>query len=152
MTLLPRFTLLGGLLVLLWGCEGAAPPDTFPGQPVTQRNQLFKQMLRSFEPLGLMMRGKQAFNADESIRLAGELKRLSSLPWAHFPPGSDYRPSKAKPAVWEQASEFKKAQDTFITAAASLDTATRSKAEDTIRPAYDSVHQACSSCHKKFRN
>jgi cytochrome c556 len=151
MTLISRFFGLAALLVLLSACEGAAPPDTFPGQPVTQRNQLFKQMLRSFEPLGLMVREKEPFKADEAIRLAGEVKRLSTLPWQHFPAGSDYRPSKSKPEVWARPDDFKKAQNEFIVLVDALELATRSRTADKIKPAYEAVVQSCSDCHKAFR-
>lgn len=144
----------GLLLVALLGltaCNSATPPDTFPGQPVTQRNAIFKQMLRSFEPIGLMLRGKQAYDADAVIGHADQLKQLSSRPWSHFPAGSDYAPTKAKAAIWEKPDDFKRAQTEFIGAAETLATVARSRNKDTLRSAHEAVYETCTACHKAFR-
>ena len=135
----------------LAACSQSIPPDTFPGQPVTERNRIFKQMLRAFEPMGLMLRGKQTFVAADFQRHAEELKQLSTAPWTLFPPGSDYAPTKAKASIWERPAEFKQAQDEFISAAGKLAQAASSDAEETRRTAYEEVHRNCSSCHKAFR-
>lgn len=149
---LPRHRLLLISLCLgLAGCNPSAPPDTFPGQPVTQRNQLFKQMLRSLEPIGLMLRGKQPYDADAVIGHADQLQQLSTQPWTHFPPGSDYAPTKAKAAVWEKPQEFKRAQDEFIAAAAALTSTAKSRDKNTLRNAHEAVSETCSACHKAFR-
>jgi cytochrome c556 len=147
---LPRLSivLLGLTLV---ACDSAAPPDTFPGQPVTERNKIFKQMLRAFEPIGLMARGKEPFAANKAVANATELKRLSTLPWSHFPAGSDYAPTKAKAGIWEKPTEFKRAQDEFVAAADKLASAAQARDLETLQPAYEAVHQSCSSCHKAFR-
>lgn len=143
--------LLLAALLGLAACNPATPPDTFPGQPVTQRNAIFKQMLRSFEPIGLMLRGKQAYDADAAIVHADALKQTASQPWSHFPPGSDYAPSKAKAAIWEKPDDFKRAQTEFIAATETLAAAARSRNKDTLRSAHETVYESCSSCHKAFR-
>ena len=147
---LPRVAILS-LGLAITACNSAAPPDTFPGQPVTERNKIFKQMIRAFEPIGLMARGKEPFAADKAIASATELKRLSTLPWNHFPAGSDYAPTKAKAAIWEKPTEFKRAQDEFVAAADKLASAAQARELDTLQPAYEAVHQSCSSCHKAYR-
>lgn len=136
---------------LLAACN-STPPDTFPGQPVTQRNQLFKQMLRSFEPIGQMAKGKKPYDANEAIALAEEVKRLAPQPWNHFPPGSDYAPSKAKAAVWDKPQDFTRAKDDFLATADKLAAAARERNVDPLRAAYETMQQSCSSCHKKFRD
>jgi cytochrome c556 len=147
---LPRLSIvLLGLLIV--ACNSAVPPDTFPGQPVTERNKIFKQMIRAFEPIGLMARGKEPFSADKAITGTTELKRLSTLPWSHFPTGSDYAPTKAKATIWEKPTEFKRAQDEFVVVADKLASAAQARELDILQPAYDAVHQNCSSCHKAFR-
>lgn len=146
----PSCLFLAALLGLS-ACNSAAPPDTFPGQPVTQRNEVFKQMLRSFEPIGLMLRGKQAYDADAAIGHADQLKQLSRQPWSHFPAGSDYAPTKAKAAIWEKPDDFKRAQTEFIGAVETLATVARSRNKDTLHSAHEAVAETCSACHKAFR-
>lgn len=145
--------LTGTLLAacLLAACN-SAPPDTFPGQPVTQRNQLFKQMLRSFEPIGQMAKGKKPYDANEAIALADEVKRLAPLPWSHFPPGSNYAPTKAKAVIWDKPEDFTRAKDDFLVTADKLVVASRERNADQLRSAYEAMLQSCSSCHKKFRD
>jgi cytochrome c556 len=118
---------------------------------VTKRRALLQETLRTFEPMGLMVRGKNPYVADDFIARADKLQSLSTQPWVYFPPGSTYAPSRAKPAVWEQAAEFKQAQDKYIKAAANLASVAKSGNLDLIRPAYDQVSDSCAACHKVFR-
>jgi cytochrome c556 len=137
-------------ILILAACN-PVPPDTFPGQPVTERIKLFKQFLRNFEPIGLMARDKQPFDAANAIGYAEEVRRVATQPWAHFPPGSDYAPTKAKPAVWEKADEFKRAQENFIASVDKLAAAARTRNKDALRTAYEDTYDNCSSCHKAFK-
>ncbi|MDP2028371.1 MAG: cytochrome c [Thiobacillus sp.] len=141
--------LLLGACLMLAGCS--AKEDTHPGQPVTKRRALLQETLRTLEPMGLMARGKTPYDAADFLARAGKLQTLSTQPWAYFPPGSTYAPSRAKPAVWEQPAEFKQAQDTYIKAVANLASVAQSGDQDRIRPAYEQVSDSCAACHKVFR-
>jgi cytochrome c556 len=141
--------LLVGACLMLAGC--GPKEDTHPGQPVTKRRALLQETLRAFEPMGLITRGKNPYVAADFIARADKLQALSTQPWTHFPPGSTYSPSRAKPAVWEQAADFKQAQDKYIKAVANLDTVAKSGDLDLIRPAYEQVSDSCAACHKTFR-
>ena len=144
--------LLLATLLGLTACGPDIPPDTFPGQPVTQRRDIFKQMLRAFEPMGLMVRGKAPYSAEKFAAHAAELARLSELPWAHFPTGSLYPPSKAKPVVWDKADEFAKAQKQYLAAVGALNNAAKAQPAQPPVAIYEQVLESCSSCHKAFRN
>jgi cytochrome c556 len=141
--------LLLGACLMLAGCN--SKEDTHPGQPVTKRRALLQETLRTFEPMGLMVRGKTPYVAADFLARAGKLQTLSTQPWAYFPPGSTYAPSRAKPAAWEQPAEFKQAQDKYIKAVANLASVAQSGSLDRIRPAYDQVSDSCAACHKVFR-
>lgn len=143
--------LAAGLVALTTVACNAPPPDTFPGQPVTQRIRLFKEILRNFEPIGLMARGKQRFDPVEAVARADEVRRLAGEPWQHFPPGSDYAPTKARAAVWESPDDFRRARESFIGTAAKLAVAARTHQQEAVRIAYEEVVDSCSSCHKTFR-
>ncbi len=141
--------LLIGACVMLAGCGPKA--DTHPGQPVTKRRALLQETLRTFEPMGIVVRGKNPYVAADFLALANKLQTLSTQPWAYFPPGSTYAPSRAKPAVWQNAAQFKQAQDTYIKAVSNLDAMAKTGKMDLIRPAYQHVSDSCAACHKAFR-
>ncbi len=125
--------------------------DTHPGQPVTKREAIFKQFLLTSEPIGMMLRGSKPFEAQQVQQLAARLKALSTKPWQHFPQGSTYYPSRAKPAVWEKPAQFKAAQDRFIHAADQLARAAQSGNPDAVRPAFRELSASCDACHQTFR-
>lgn len=141
--------LLIGACLMLAGCGPKA--DTHPGQPVTKRRALLQETLRTFEPMGIMVRGKTPYVAAKFLALADKLQNLSTQPWPYFPPGSTYAPSRAKPAVWQQAVQFKQAQDTYIKAVSGLAASAKTGNLDAIRPAYMHVSDSCAACHKTFR-
>lgn len=136
-------------LLLASGCSSGE--DTHPGQPVTHRKILFKQMVRTLEPMGLMVRGRRDYDPAEFVVLAGQLKDLSTKPWVYFTPDSNYPPTRAKPDVWDKPADFRAAQQKFINAASALATAAQSHNMDTIKPSFAAVESSCKSCHQQFR-
>jgi len=141
--------LLISACLVLAGC--GPKPDTHPGQPVTKRRALLQETMRTFEPMGIVVRGKNPYVATKFQTLADKLQTLSTQPWVYFPPGSTYAPSRAKPEVWQQSAQFKQAQETYIKAVSNLAVAAKSGNLDLIRPAYARVGDSCSACHKTFR-
>jgi cytochrome c556 len=141
--------LLIGACLVLAGC--AQRVDTHPGQPVTKRRALLHETMRTFEPMGIMVRGQSPYVAADFLALADKLQALSTQPWGYFPPGSTYAPSRAKPAVWQQAAQFKLAQEKYIKAASSLAAMAKTGNLDLIRPVYMRVSDSCAACHKAFR-
>lgn len=141
--------LLIGACLTLAGC--GPKPDTHPGQPVARRRAVLQETLRTFEPMGIMVRGKSPYDAARFQSLADKLETLSTQPWTYFPPGSTYSPSRAKPVVWQNPAKFKQAQETYIKEAAHLDAMAKTGKLDLIRPAYLQVSESCAACHKAFR-
>lgn len=139
------------LAVLLAGCGGPAT-DSHPQKLVSQRQAVFKQFTAALEPLGLMARERQPYDAAKFRAGAAELQRLSTLPWAFFTPDGNYPPTRAKPAVWSDAAGFEQAQADFRAALAQLAAAAEAGTLDAARPAVDAVQQACKACHDRFRN
>ncbi len=149
-TMLKKWLIWALLAVLGLSACGQAE-DTHPGQPVTKRKVIFKTILRTLEPMGLVVRGHNEYNAAQFRAAAARLQELSTQPWQYFTPGSNYPPTRAKPDVWAKPAEFKQAQQKFITAAAGLNQAAQSNNLDTIRPAFAAVESSCKSCHQQFR-
>jgi cytochrome c556 len=60
--------------------------------------------------------------------------------------------TKAKPEVWTQADDFKKANDDFRAEAAKLVTAAATGDAATLGPQLAATGKTCSGCHTKFQN
>lgn len=144
-----RLALLSLCALILAGCSNEVP-DTHPDQPVTKRKQAFKAMLRSFEPMGTMLRDKR-YDPDTFARLANELAGLRDQPWSHFGPDTNYPPTKALASVWEKPAEFEQRRQEFIAASDRLIAAAAARDEAQARSAYAAVQDSCKACHRDFR-
>jgi len=148
-TLSVRLALLSLSALTLAACSSEIP-DTHPEQPVTKRQQAFKAMLRSFEPMGTMLKDRR-YDPDAFARLANELASLRERPWSHFGPDTNYPPTKALPAVWEKPADFEQRRTSFIEASDRLIAAAAARNEADARSAYAEVQDSCKACHRDFR-
>ena len=133
---------------LLTAC--GEPEDTRPGQPVKQRQTAFKDIIKSFEPMGVMLR-KGTYDAERLEKFTAELIARRDLPWGHFGPDTNYPPTKATPEVWCKPAEFEQEKQAFIAATDKLQAAVQSKDKAQVGTAYEAVHDSCKSCHKQFK-
>ncbi len=148
-TLPARLALLSVCALTLVACSSEIP-DTHPDQPVTKRQQAFKAMLRTFEPMGTMLKDRR-YDADAFARLANELSSLREQPWSHFGPDTNYPPTKALAAVWEKPAEFEQRRQSFIEASDRLIAAAAARNEAEARSTYAAVQDSCKACHRDFR-
>lgn len=144
-----RLALLSACALTVAACSSEVP-DTHPDQPVTQRQQAFKTMLRTFEPMGTMLKDRR-YDPDGFTRLANELAVLREKPWSHFGPDTNYPPTKALPAVWEKPAEFAQRRQSFIDATDRLIAAAVARNEAEVRSAYAAAQDSCKACHRDFR-
>lgn len=147
MRLAPLF-LLAALPALLTAC--GEPADTHPGQPVTQRRTAFKKILRAFEPMGVQLR-EHKYDPDKFLDQAKALAAAKDGPWEYFGPDTNYPPTRAKAVVWSDGERFATNRRTFLDATDKLVEAAGQRDEQAARAAYDAVHEACSNCHKDFK-
>lgn len=126
------------------------PEDTRPGQPVKHRQQAFKDIIKSFEPMGVMLR-KGPYDAERFGKFTAELVARRDGPWSHFGPDTNYPPTKATAEVWSQPAAFEKEQQGFLAATDQLQAAVQGGDKAVIEKAYDAVHDSCKSCHKQFK-
>lgn len=144
---LPTLSLL--LFSLLVACSGEVE-DSRPGQPVKTRQTAFKEILRSFEPMGVMLRDNR-YNADKFLALSQELHARREAPWSHFTAGTDYPPSKALPTVWSETEKFEANRVNFFKASDELLRAAESKDAKQVKRAYNALHETCRDCHRSFK-
>ena len=144
-----RLALAALSVLILAGCSSEVA-DTHPEQPVTKRRDAFKAMLRSFEPMGKMLRDNR-YQPDEFARLAAELVSRRDAPWTHFGPDTNYPPTKAKAAVWDRPQAFEAERSAFFELTDALSQAAQTRDKTAVQAAYDKVHASCKSCHDDFK-
>jgi cytochrome c556 len=137
------------VLVGLSGCN-AHVEDTRPGQPVKTRQVAFQEILKVFEPMGVMLRTSN-YEPDRFAALAAELTIKREQPWTHFSADTNYPPTKAEEAVWSQADDFEQKKLAFITATEQLNAAAKKRNMDAASKAYFEVYDTCKSCHSQFK-
>lgn len=136
-------------LPLLSACSGEVE-DTRPGQPVKTRQQAFKDIIRSFEPMGVMLRSN-TYDADKFLVLANEVVARRDAPWNHFGPDTNYPPTKATAEVWQQPEKFEQARQAFFAATDQLLAAAQTKDRKQLEMPYKAAYESCQDCHKTFK-
>lgn len=117
----------------------------------TERQQAFKKMLLQFEPMGVVVRGRDAYNKATFIQHADAFKLAAEQPFTLFAPNSIDAKSRAKPEIWSQPAKFQSEKDKFFKAVDALNIAAHSGDLASIKKNYDLVSQSCKSCHDSFR-
>ncbi len=135
---------------MLTACS-SEPQDTHPNQPVTKRKAVFKQMMRTLEPMGMVTREREPYESHAFLASAQQLKQLATEPWSHFTADSNYPPTRARPEVWKKPAEFVQAQQKLRESTEQLLKAAESGNMAQIRPALNRVEESCKSCHQQFR-
>lgn len=139
---------LVGSMALI-GCS-AAVEDTRPGQPVKTRQAAFQEILKAFEPMGVMLR-TDSYQPELFARLATELVSKRAAPWSLFAADTHYPPTKAKAEVWSQAAQFEQARLAFFSATDALKIAADSQEIESATVAYNKVYDTCKACHEQFK-
>ncbi|MFO2462100.1 cytochrome c [Pseudomonas sp. 15FMM2] len=125
-----------------------------PDSPLGQRKAIFKQMLKTSEELGGMLRGRIAFDGKQFADGAVKLDSLSREPWKHFPTVREEDHTSATDDVWRKQALFQELARNLEAATGELVVASQVppyKASN-LGPAVQKVEDACSACHKQFRN
>lgn len=110
----------------------------------------FKVILRSFEPMGVVVRDRAPYRKDDFARLAANLKAAAPVPFTRFAAGSQAG-SRAKAEIWSQPAKFGAEKKQFLDAVGRLDAAAQAGDLAAIRASYSQVGQSCKSCHDAFR-
>ena len=141
------------LPVLLASLVLVACGEVDPNSPLGQRQTIFKQMLKTSEDLGGMLRGRLAFDEQRFTEGAAELDRLAHAPWQHFPQVREEDGSQAKDEVWQRQARFQQLARELEGATAALVAATTAKPlrERELAPAMQRVEDSCEACHQEFR-
>lgn len=152
LTTTPRTLCLAVLATtLLTACDQGGR-DPHPQQLQSKRLAVFKQFTKALEPMGLVARDRRDYVKAEFAEQARALQTLSTQPWVYFSAEGNYRPTRAKPEVWSQPEDFKKAQDRFLKAVNHLVDVAPSGDLPAIKASVDEVQKSCKNCHDPFRS
>ncbi|KTC43532.1 cytochrome C [Pseudomonas fluorescens ABAC62] len=125
-----------------------------PNSPLGQRKVIFKQMLKTSEDLGGMLRGRIAFDGTKFAQGAVKLDALSHEPWKHFPSVREQDHTSARDDVWLKQAQFQQLARDLEAATGELVIASQAQPlkASQVAPAVQKVEDACSACHKQFRD
>jgi cytochrome c556 len=143
------------LSVVLLACLAlSACGGVDPNSPLGQRKAIFKQMLKTGEDLGGMLRGRIPFDGPKFADGAVKLDTLSHEPWKHFPQAREEDHTSAKDNVWQQQARFQEMARTLESATGErvIVSKVQPYKASNLGPAVQKVEDACSACHKEFRN
>ena len=96
-----RLTVVVLACLTLSACGGVDPDS-----PLGQRKAIFKQMLKTSEDLGGMLRGRIKYDEALFIEKAVRLDALVKTPWQHFPSIKEEEKTAARDDVWHQQERF----------------------------------------------
>src|SRR5690606_11430173 len=142
------------LLVVAMGLAVAACDRVDPDSPLGKRQALFKDMLRTSEDLGGMLRGRLSFNEQRFAEGAVRLDELSRQPWQHFPQVREsHDDSQARDEVWQRQERFQQLARELEAATAELREAARARPLQApqLEAPVAKVEAACKACHEEFR-
>jgi cytochrome c556 len=116
---------------------------------VKQRQTAFKDIIKSFEPMGVMLR-KGTYDAERFEKFTAELIAKRDLPWSHFGPDTNYPPTKATPRCGaSRPSSNRRSRPSSPPPTSCRPLCSKDKAQ--VGAAYEAVHDSCKSCHKQFK-
>ena len=92
-----RLTVVVLACLTLSACGGVDPDS-----PLGQRKAIFKQMLKTSEDLGGMLRGRIPFDGPRFTEGALKLDALAHEPWKHFPQVKESDLTSATDDVWQK--------------------------------------------------
>ena len=140
--------LLCSVVLALAACGGVDP-----NSPMGKRQALFKEMLRTSEDLGGMLRGRLPFDEARFVAGAEQLDKLSRQPWQHFPQVRDEGDSRARDEVWQRQARFQELADAQMASTRALaEAAARPPLQaKTLAPLVARVEADCKACHREFR-
>ena len=137
------------LTLILTACGGVDP-----NSPQGKRQAIFKQMLKTSEDLGGMLRGRIPFDEQRFASGAIELDRLTRTPWQHFPQVKEEGgETRAKDDVWQRQERFQQLAREMEASTAALVAASSAKPlrRDPLAAPMQRVEDSCKACHEEFR-
>ncbi|QXI33427.1 c-type cytochrome [Pseudomonas promysalinigenes] len=141
-------------VVLLAALALTACDRVDPNSPLGKRKAIFKDMLKTSEDMGGMLRGRLPFEGLKFTEGALRLDSLAHAPWEHFPQVRDEGDSSARAEVWQRQERFHDLARQLEGVTGELVESTRTQPLDPaqLKAPMAKVEAACKACHSEFRN
>lgn len=142
----------GASLALSALAQQAAPPA--PGtQAINVRKAVFTLIGSGFKPVGEVLQGHAAYDADTVQKSAARVAFLAQYLNDVFPDNSSSGDTKARPEIWTNRADFDKRVKDFQDHTAALVQVAQSEksANDTFKTAAAAVGQDCKGCHENYK-
>lgn len=119
---------------------------------VDYRNSYMTILNWNARPMGKMLKGEEAFDADAFMLHARQLAAATRLDllWA-FPEGSKTEDSGALEEIWFDWEDFEQKFADLRKAAEALGAAAEGDDVEATKTAFSGVGDACKACHKKYK-
>ncbi|MWD29602.1 cytochrome c [Aquicoccus sp. SCR17] len=126
---------------------GAVTAHEAANPVVAERMELMEGIRDQLKVIGGMAQGKMDFDADKAAEArAALIEHASQIPDAFEPQETDPE-SEAKPAIWENWSDFESHAEALEAAATDLSTDDL----DALRAGLGKIGGACKACHETYR-
>ncbi|WP_207485077.1 c-type cytochrome [Arenibaculum pallidiluteum] len=141
---------MAGLLLAGAGVAGAQSVSS-SGATIKERQEHMKAMGGAMRTLGNYVKKEGGVSLDDAKKAATTLNERASGPvWTLFPAGS-IGDSAARPEIWSQEAQFKKAAADFQQASSQLVQAVNAGQDAQIAQAFGATGKTCGTCHEAFR-
>jgi cytochrome c556 len=135
---------------LLAGTAAADAPRS--DAVIGYRQSIFKLILWNYQPMGEMVRGKRAFDAQDFRKRAVRIAFLSQQLGEAFPEGSNSGAmTDALPEIWKQPQDFRAKLGDFQREAKALREAAKTGDQVKVKERFAKTSATCKACHEKYR-
>lgn len=122
-----------------------------PETQVKLRQSAYTLMNYNLSLLDATTSGKRQLSKEETVRAAEMLAMLSTVPKGFFGEGTGGEPTRAKPEIWTNRTDFDSRMDKMVNEAAKLPAVARSGDAAALKQAVHDVDTACGACHDDYR-
>jgi cytochrome c556 len=152
-----RFVKLGVVATLaVTGLAVAAPAkdEAEARKAVEARSAHFKEMGKAMEPIGLMLRKKQPFDAAVVEKNSAQLAELGAkIPGLYEIDTREFKgiETEALDGIWSGQADFKAKADALVQAAQALNATAKAGDEKNFTRTAAAVGKSCGNCHDSYR-
>ena len=139
--------------VALAGITGVALAHDGATGIVKERMDSMKDISAQMKLMKKMIQKKQPYDAERFKFAATTITKHGNKTSGLFPKDSTDKPSRAKPAIWQDWDTLTAMAQKLTEKSIELaDKVEDTKNTKTLRAAFQKLAKTCKSCHKKFRN
>ena len=136
-------------------CSSAVLAQGAPERAIEQRQALFKEVEKNFNPIGDMLKRKAKYDpavVQDSVAKLEPLARKIPDAFAVDTHATTGVKTKARENIWSNLPDFKARSEELSKALAGLSAAAKTGDEKAFRPAAVAVGKACSGCHDNYKD